>query len=504
MLQLSHVNLTQEKDFHPLIRDLSLVVNTGDKLAIIGEEGTGKSSLLKAIARPAELAHYIHTEGEIVNQFQQTAYLPQHLSAEDAQKSVTDFLYADIDYVTFNFNLFYRLAEQFGLDLEQFEHHKQDMASLSGGEKLKVQLLKLLAYEPDLLLLDEPSSDLDLDGVQWLERFIRQSEATILFISHDEAFLETTATAILHLELLKKRQSPRASFFQGNYKDYKQHRRESFERQLQRANKEREEHAKKVVENQRVRQKVEHELRTTNHDVIGRLLAKKMHSLKSQERRFEKETEHFTEIPQDMDAIHLFFSEVHPLPARKILLQWENHVLEMGQSVDLQIAGQDKLVITGKNGIGKTRLLQEITQTLLVRTDISIGYMPQNYEELLPDNATALDFLSEVAEPERARTLLASLRFTREEILHAVRELSGGQKAKLFLAKMVLTKNNVLMLDEPTRHFSPTSQPLIRQILINFPGAIISVSHDRKYIEEVATITYELNRTQLVKTSEKA
>ena len=225
-----------------------------------------------------------------------------------------------------------------------------------------------------------------------------------------------------------------------------------------------------------------------------------MKNVLSQEKRLKKEAENLTEIPQDMDAIQLFFSEIKPLPASKTILSWEKKLLPTGQTVNLQIRGQDKLVITGKNGIGKTRLLKLIRKDLQARPDLSVGYMPQHYEEEFENQDTPLSFLASVADEEKARTLLASLKFTRQEVVHSLHDLSGGQKAKLFLARMVLAGNDVLLLDEPSRHFSPTSQPLIRQLLMDYPGAIISVSHDRSFIEEVAKIHYQLDEESLVRT----
>ena len=500
MLQLEKLTITHQKDLQDLVRDLDLVLNPGEKLAIIGEEGTGKSSLIKAIVAPEMLSSYAQLSGNITNHFHQFGYLPQALEKEDLQLTVMDFLYRDLDYVLFDFNLYYKYADQFGLDLDRFDAHNQTLASLSGGERLKVQLLKILATDPDLLILDEPSSDLDLETLQWLEHFIKQSDKAILFISHDESLLARAATAILHLELLKKRTEPRATFYRGSYDQYRQERTEKFEHQLQVAKKEREEHAKKMERHHRIHQSVEHVLRHTHDSTAGRLLAKKMKNVLSQEKRLKKEAENLTEIPQDMDAIQLFFSEIKPLPASKILLSWEHKALPTGQTVNLQIRGQDKLVITGKNGVGKTRLLKLLLQDLQARPDLSVGYMPQHYEEEFENQDTPLSFLASEADEEKARTLLASLKFTRQEVVHSLHDLSGGQKAKLFLARMVLAGNDILVLDEPTRHFSPTSQPLIRQLLMDYPGAIISVSHDRRFIEEVAKIHYQLDEESLVRT----
>lgn len=499
MLQFHDFTITHLKDLQVIVKDLNLVVNQGDKLAIIGEEGTGKSSLIKAIVQPDQLATYAQTQGQVTNHFSQIGYLAQSLTESQLRQTVSDFLYGDLDYDQFDFALFYKMAEQFHLDMERFETHQQTLASLSGGEKLKIQLAKLLAYAPDLLVLDEPSSDLDRKTLEWLEAFIHQTNQTVIFISHDEALLAKTATAILHLELLKKRMEPRASFFKGDYNHYKQERLEQFERQLQLANKERAEHAKKLQRHHRLQQSVEHTLRNTHDSTAGRLLAKKMKVILSQKRRFDKEEERFTEVPQDMDDIHLFFANIHPLPSSKTLINWKEKILPTGQIVDLLVRGQDKIVVTGENGIGKTRLLKEIVAELEHSPTCSIGYMPQNYEELLQADQTALSFLTDLVDAETGRTFLANLRFTREEINHSTSNLSGGQKAKLFLAKMVLAQNNVLVLDEPTRHFSPTSQPLVRQILQDFPGAIISVSHDRLFIEEVGKTVYQLTETGLDK-----
>lgn len=497
MLQIQNLTITHQKDLQDLVKNLNLVLNPGQKLAIIGEEGTGKSSLIKAIVNPDLMADYANIDGKITNHFYQIGYLPQSLEADQLKMLVTDFLYGDADYGRFDFNLFYKYADLFELDIERFEEKHQTVSSLSGGEKLKIQLLKILANDPDLLILDEPSSDLDLDTVKWLEKFIQISDKTIVFISHDEQLLTQSATCILHLELLKKRTAPRATFFHGHYTYYKQERQLRFERQLQVANKEREEHAKKMERHHRIHQSVEHVLRNTHDSTDGRLLAKRMKVVLSQEKKLSKEVENFTEIPQDMDAIQLFFSEIQALPASKLILNWEKKVLDTGQIIDLQISGRDKLVITGKNGVGKSRLMKKILADFQTRSALSVGYMPQHYEEEFDKKDTPLSFLAKNTSEEKVRTFLASLKFTRQEVEHLVTDLSGGQKAKLFLARMVLAGNNVLVLDEPTRHFSPTSQPLIRQLLIDYPGAIISVSHDRKFIEEVPNIQYQLSDTSL-------
>ena len=498
MLQINHLTITHLKDLTQLISDLNVIVNSGDKLAIIGEEGTGKSTLLKAILSPQLMTNYCILEGKIDNHFPKIGYLPQALSQKQEKMTVSEFLYDHLDYVSFDFNAFYQMAARLDLDIQSLENRNQSLKSLSGGEKLKLQLAKLVGETNDLLLLDEPSSDLDAQAINTLQAFIQSSDKTIIFISHDEALLEKTATAILHLELIKRRQVARASYFSGSYTDYMTYRHKVYTKQLEQAKNDRSIKAKRDAKIQQLHQAAEYNVRNTHDSTMGRLAAKKMKNVLSLEKRYAKEEEKMVDFPEEMDSIKLFFDDIVPLDNKKKLLSWGNHDLSTGQKVSLTILGQDKLVITGRNGIGKTRLLAQIYQEL-DKNHFSIGYMPQDYDSVFSKEMTALTFLTQVSDSEKARTLLASLQFTRQEIEHSVLELSGGQKAKLFLARMVLAQNHILILDEPTRHFSPTSQPLIRELLRNFNGCIISVSHDRKFIDDIANLRYQLTDKELQK-----
>ena len=241
----------------------------------------------------------------------------------------------------------------------------------------------------------------------------------------------------------------------------------------------------------------------------GRLLKKKMHAVKAQERRFEKQWEERTEVPDTEDAIYLRLGRQIPMPKGKEVLDYELDQLTadgklLAEKIHLRIRGPEKVCIIGKNGVGKTTLLKQIAQELLSRKDLHAAYMPQNYGDLLPGEKTPLDFLQTKGDKEeltRIRTWLGSMKFTAEEMEHPIRELSGGQKAKLFFMKMSLEESDVLILDEPTRNFSPMSNPVIRRILADYQGAILCVSHDRKFIEEVCTEVYELTRDGLKRCS---
>ncbi|MFS9438015.1 ATP-binding cassette domain-containing protein [Streptococcus sobrinus] len=499
MLQMQDLTIVQDKDLHTLIEKLNVTINIGDKVAIIGEEGTGKSTLLQYIYHPEMIVSYASVTGKIVNHFKSMAYLPQILPKEDSQLSISDYLYKDIDYNLFDFNLLYQLATTLHFDSQRFADVDQTVAQLSGGEKIKLQLLKLLAQQPDLLLLDEPSSDLDMETMNWLEKFIAESPLTIIFISHDETLLSKTATHIIHLEQVKKGNQARSTSKALDYKTYINQRQDSRIKQERIAKKEREKQQSRLEKLNRTKSSVRHNLAATKNDVQGRLLAKKMKNILSQEKRFEREEKGFTELPDNPDNIRLFFAAIQTLPAQKILLNYQAEKVITGQIIDFTLKGQEKIALIGPNGIGKTTLIRKIYQDLQDKPGVSVGYMPQEYSENVDQNLTALEFLSQSGREEEARTLLAGLKFTRNEILHPISHLSGGQKAKLFLAKMVFDRNNILLLDEPTRHFSPSSQPEIRRLLQDYPGAIFTISHDRTFIEQVTQISYQLTEEELIR-----
>jgi ATPase subunit of ABC transporter with duplicated ATPase domains len=160
----------------------------------------------------------------------------------------------------------------------------------------------------------------------------------------------------------------------------------------------------------------------------------------------------------------------------------------LAQDISLRIRGSEKVCIIGDNGAGKSTLIRKIAEDLLQRPDLKAQYMPQNYIDLLDEEATPVDFLCKVGDKEertRIRTYLGSMKYTADEMEHRIGDLSGGQKAKVLLLKLKMSGANVLILDEPTRNFSPLSGPVIRRMLRDFPGAILSVSHDRKFMEEV-------------------
>ena len=226
----------------------------------------------------------------------------------------------------------------------------------------------------------------------------------------------------------------------------------------------------------------------------GRLLKKKMHSVMSQGRRLDRERESLTEAPMSEWQIDIGLPPVE-LPRRKEILRLSCGGLfspdgnRLTAGFELSVDAAEHIAIIGRNGAGKTTLLRMIEAELAGRRDIRTFYMPQNYFDLLEGFDTPIDFLAPTGEKDavtRARTYLGSVRFTKDESESRITELSGGQKAKLMFVKMALEGYNVLLLDEPTRNFSPVSNPVIRGILKGFGGCIIAVTHDRKFIAEAA------------------
>lgn len=501
MLQIRHLTITHLKDLKDLVNDLSLTVNAGDKVGIIGEEGNGKSTLLKLLMNDALVSDYVSYSGGIQKSYSHYAYLPQTLPENERKLSLNDYFFGDLD-IDLDYSKLYRFAQELHFDSERFTS-QQTIATLSGGETLKVQLLKILSTNWDILFLDEPSNDLDTDTLIWLENFLQNTPQTVMFVSHDESLLGHTATKIVHLELVKKKQEARTTVRNLDYENYSQQRQTAFEKQAKDAKKEREEYQKTMEKHRRVKQSVEHVLRNTHDSTAGRLVAKKMKNVLSQGKRFEREAAEMTELPTQADALNLQFSTITPLPSTKRVVTFKQMYLKVGErtlakNINFELLGQEKIGIIGENGAGKSTFIKELRNLLQKKKGITLGYMPQIYPDSLNEVDSPIDFLTstgEAIEREKILTHLASLQFTRNEVQHSISQLSGGQKAKLLLLKMVLDQANVLLLDEPTRNFSPTSQPQVRKLFTDYSGAIITVSHDRTFLKEVCQKIYRLNET---------
>ena len=329
----------------------------------------------------------------------------------------------------------------------------------------------------------------------------------ILFVSHDEMLIENAANVIIHLEQLMRKTKPRATVSRASYEDYISHRKANFEHQETVAKKQREDHRKQMERWQHIYDRVDHEQRTITRQNPGegRLLKKKMHVVTSMKKRFEREVENYIDFPEEEEAIITKFSPDISLPKGKTVLELKLPSLVIGErvlseNVELFVCGGEHVGITGLNGCGKSTLLKLIAAELLPRKDLQVSYMPQDYADALDFNLSPIEYLATKYTKEditRARTFMGSMKFTHEEMTGKIGRLSGGQRAKILFLDMVLKNSNVLILDEPTRNFSPLSGPVVRKALSDFGGTIISVSHDRKYLHTVCDRVFVLDENGL-------
>ena len=494
MLIINHLTITHKKDLTTLAENISFSVSPGERLALIGEEGNGKSTLLRAIMQDESIGAYAEVTGRIINTFR-TGFLPQELPADCRSLSAYEFFCMDDMFFDQTPRQLGELAARLGLSADVF-YSEQTMGSFSGGERVKLQLARLLMRDPEFLLLDEPTNDLDGDTIRFLTEFLNTCGLAVLFVSHDETLLSNAATGVILLERLRRRQVPRASVCRQGYEEFVQSRADLFAHQEKVARKQREELDKKMERYNQIRSRVEHEQNAiSRRDPYGsRLLKKKMHTVMSMGRRFEREAKEMTAMPESEEAI---FAKLvcQPQPPSKVVLDLDLDRLCIGKrvlsrNIRLCVRAADKICLTGRNGAGKSTLLRHIRDILKERTDLNVFYMPQDPDDLLDMDKTPLEMMIETGDKEeqvKNAVALGSMKFTGEEMNHPCRGLSGGQKAKLMFLMMANSGANVLLLDEPTRNLSPLSGPVIRTLFDAYPGCIIAVSHDQLLIDQVCT-----------------
>lgn len=494
MLTIENLTLTHKQDLTTLVENVSFSMNPGERLALIGEEGNGKSTLLRAILKDEGIDSYIEVSGRITNTYR-TGFLPQELPQRSRAMSAYEFFCEDEIFFDLTSRRLGELASKLGLPSDVY-YSEQTMGSFSGGERVKLQLARLLMHEPELLLLDEPTNDLDGETILFLTDFLKTCGLCVLFVSHDETLLREAATGVILLERLRRRQVPRASVQRQRYEEFVQSRADLFAHQEQVARKEREELDKKMQRYNQIRSRVEHEQNAiSRRDPYGsRLLKKKMHTVMSMGRRFEREAKEMTAMPESEEAIFAKLA-CRPLPGTKVVLDLHLDMLCIGErilakDIHMCVRAAQKICITGRNGAGKSTFLRRIRDMLKDRADLNVFYMPQDPDDLLDMNKTPLEMLMQTGEKDeqvKNAVALGSMKFTGEEMNHPCRGLSGGQKAKLMFLMMAASGADVLLLDEPTRNLSPLSGPVIRRLFADYPGCIIAVSHDALLIREVCT-----------------
>lgn len=497
---IKNLTITDSKNHH-LLENFSFTLGANDKVGIIGEEGNGKSTLIKAIFQPSMIEEYAGMTGIIDTQNQSFGFFAQQLETKwDSFFAWEYLLKNDIDDEIHDYNelaLYEKECVQYRID-PMLIQSDQMISSMSGGEKVKLRLLKVLHQPCDVLLLDEPTNDLDITTLEWLEQLLINIKKPVLFISHDETLLQRCANIIIHLEQRNKKTKCMYTIYRGHYEDYLTSRNMKISKDVQLARKEKSEYMKKKQKLNDIQNAVHDALNdTVRNPGLAASLKRKMGNIKAVDKRLEEEG--FSKVDTMEEAIDVYFPLLRT-HANKEIIHIHDEQLAIGgtiliRNIQLEVNAKDKIVIIGDNGCGKTLLMKKIYDELKERDDIHIGYMPQNYQDAFQNHQTPVEFLNEIGDHQditKSRELLGRMKFTTDEMDHSLSSLSEGQKAKLYILKFIKKGCDVLLLDEPTRNLSPLTNPVIRHILKQYTGCIISISHDRNYIEEVCDQRFEI------------
>lgn len=506
MLTLSHVGVSFGATV--LFSDINLQVNAGERIALAGRNGAGKTTLLNIIAglnAPTEGAVALAKGAEI-------GYLPQYMMLNDERtvreearkafskelelKATVDRLTEEVatrtDYDTEEYmELIQQLANATellsiydtsrmeaeiektlkGLGLEQKDFDRPTR-EFSGGWRMRIELAKILLGRPDLLLLDEPTNHLDMESIVWLEDFLTTSPAAVIMVSHDRRFLDNATTRTVEISMGK------AYDFKVNYSHYEELREERFEQQ------------KRAYENQ---QKMIKE----TEDFIERFRYKPTKSTQVQSRIKALEKIDPIEIDEiDRKTIHFRFpmsipSGAYPLVTKDMRVTYDGkrYVLD---GIDLTIERGDKIALVGRNGSGKTTFVRAVLGEIPSEGSIKIGhqvitsYFAQNESSMLDPEKTIHDTIDDVAVGDirsRINDILGAFMFGGETADKKVKVLSGGEKGRLAMIKLLLSPSNFLILDEPTNHLDIASKGVLKEAIANYDGTVLIVSHDRDFLE---------------------
>lgn len=518
---LSCQNITKSFADTTILSDISFQINEGEKVALIGINGCGKSTLLKIIQQ--ELSP---TSGQVILKKDiSVGYLaqnPSHNSNKtiyeevlsvkqdiiDAEAQIRDYeimmknaspeeldnLYKQYNNALHSFESRNGYAYKSeitgvlnGLGFTQ-EDYDRPINSLSGGQKTRVALGKILLENPDLLILDEPTNHLDIDSITWLEGFLSSYKGAVLIVAHDRYFLDKIVTKVIGIENTK------INVYQGNYSEFAKklaHIRESKLREY--LNQQQEiKHQEAVIE----------KLRSFNRE-------KSIKRAESREKLLSKMT--LVDKPVNInDKMKISFStQVESgndvLSVKGLSKTFGNNTLFSDLSFDIK--KKERVAIIGGNGTGKTTILKIINQLLDANegeitygSNVSIAYYDQEHQVLNEDN-TLFEEISDAypsMDNTHIRNVLASFLFTNDDVFKKISSLSGGEKGRLSLAKLMLSNANLLILDEPTNHLDITSKEILEEALVNYEGTVLYVSHDRYFVNKTATRILSLTGKKII------
>jgi len=518
--------LTVEFGGTTLFKDISFAINDGDRIALMGKNGAGKSTLLKILAGEKE-----PTKGKMsIPKDCIVAYLPQHLMTEDGRtvfeeaaqafasihsmeariNAINEELATRTDYDSEEYmhlieevsNLgekFYSIEEinydgeiektLLGLGFKRSELHRQT-SDFSGGWRMRIELAKLLLRKPDVLLLDEPTNHLDIESIQWLEDFLIENGKAVIVISHDRAFVDHITTRTIEVTL------GRIYDYKASYSHYLELRRERRQQQQ----KQFDDQQKMIAETK---------------EFIERFKGTYSKTLQVQSRVKMLEKLELIEVDEeDTSALRLKFppaprSGNYPVIAENLSKSYgeKNVFSEAG----FTIKRGEKIAFVGKNGEGKSTLVKCIMGeipydgTLTIGHNVQIAYFAQNQASLLDGELTVFQTIDDVAVGDirtKIRDLLGAFMFNKEESEKKVKVLSGGERTRLAMVKLLLEPVNLLILDEPTNHLDLRTKDILKQALSDFDGTLIVVSHDRDFLDGLVEKVYEFGGGRIVEHQE--
>lgn len=500
MISIEHVCV--EFSAHPLLQDISFVVDQRDRIALVGKNGAGKTTLLRLIVGELQ-----PTEGQVTrSRDTRIAYLPQVLNLTDdrtvMQEILPDKTRSNPESTADATDGAPATEEEWEQEVEKIklraeaeralvglgfrrEDFDRPTSEFSGGWRMRIELAKLLLQKPTLLLLDEPTNHLDLGSIQWLEQYLLQKPIALLLVSHDRAFINHVTTRTIEISC------GRIADYKVRYDEFEKLREERHEQQL------------RAYENQQ-------KLIAETQDFIERFRYKptKSNQVQSRVKMLEKL------IPIEVDEVdttrpHLRFppcqrSGDFPLICEDVAKAYGTHTVF--SHVNISIRRGEKVAFVGNNGEGKTTLVKCIMGEtdhegkLTLAQNVQMGYFAQNQAQLLDGSITVFDTIDRVARGEmrgKIRDLLGAFMFGGEASDKYVRMLSGGERSRLAMIRLLLEPVNFLILDEPTNHLDMASKDVLKQAVQQFDGTAIIVSHDRDFLDGLAHRTFEFKDGQV-------
>ena len=505
-----------------LFDHISVVIRQKDKVGLVGRNGAGKSSLLKVMAReisplegtitqPADSSlGFLHQEIEIA---QDKTVIEETLTAFEALQqlnreinAINEEISNRTDYESESYyallDRFSELNEQFalvdgdnaegnaakvlkGLGFKESDFNRK-IGEFSGGWQMRVILAKMLLQKPDYLLLDEPTNHLDIESIIWLEKFLSAYHGAVIVISHDQQFLDNCTTRIIEIEL------GRIEDYSGNYSRYMELRKDRREKQIA------------SYENQQ--RVIAQKEKTINRFMAKATKTKMAQSMKKQLDKMER----IEVVQEDVSAMNIQFPPA-PRSGEVVVaakgLTKNYGALEVLKNIDFSVERKDRIAFVGQNGQGKTTLAKILINKLDYTSggvdmgfNVSIGYYAQNQAETLDTKKTLLETMEDHSPPEmrtKLRNILGAFLFSGEDVEKKVSVLSGGERARLAMACMLLRPFNLLVLDEPTNHLDMVSKEILKNALKNYDGTLIVVSHDRHFLTELTDRTIEFRDKKL-------